>query len=274
MNEGSRPHYTLADLREVISRLRDPEHGCPWDRVQTHQSLIPNLIEESYEVVEAIQRQDVGNLKEELGDVLLQVALHSEIASEGKDFTLDEVIDGLTRKLLERHPHVFGERSADSPEEAIAVWESVKAASAKAKRASILDDIPEAFPPLLRSEKIGKRCATIQFDWNSPSEVLDKIREEFAELVAAFEGARNKPRQLEDVEEEFGDLLFTLAQFARHLHFSSEAAVIAANRKFEERFRRMEEHSKRPIAELSREELEALWGEIKSGMSSGGPPSK
>ena len=202
----------LQRLVEIMQKLRG-EDGCPWDREQTHASLRPYLLEEAYEVLEAIEENSPAHLREELGDLLLQVVFHAQIAEEQGKFTLDEVLHELNAKLIRRHPHVFGGQEVDGVKEALANWEEIKTAEKEEKPASLLDGIPKTFPALLRAEKIQKKAVRVGFDWPEITGPLAKVKEEAEELVKAWrrqeeEGpnAKNK-RQL---EEEFGDLLFSL----------------------------------------------------------------
>jgi len=242
---------------QIMARLRDPESGCPWDREQTHHSIIPNLLEETYEVIDAIE-QGPAELKDELGDLLLQIALHAQMTAEKEQFTLEDIAVALNQKLIDRHPHVFGDKKADTPQEAISRWEAVKETQ-YSDRKSLMDGIPNSFTALMRSEKIGKRAAKIAFDWPEQEEIVAKVKEELSELLLELEQKDNSKK----VQEEFGDLVFTLVQLARKLGFSAEVAVEQANQKFLRRFSHMEDNSKKPLKELSRAELELQWQKAK-----------
>lgn len=226
----------LNDLLEVMCRLRDPQTGCPWDREQTFASIAPYTIEESYEVADAIARNDLRDLKEELGDLLFQVVFHARMAEEQGLFNFDDVAAGMAEKLIRRHPHVFGETSMRTAEEQTLAWEVQKAAERKAKdKLGILDDVPVGLPALTRAAKLTKRAARVGFDWPSVDEVLDKLDEETAELKAEITaGDRDK------AHGELGDMLFVLANLARKLDIEPEDALRATNAKFVRRFRSIE----------------------------------
>ncbi len=232
----SNSHAGLNDLLEVMRRLRDPETGCPWDREQTFASIAPYTIEESYEVADAIARNDLRDLKEELGDLLFQVVFHARMAEEQGLFNFDDVAAGMSEKLIRRHPHVFGETSMRTAEEQTLAWETQKAAERQAKhKTGILDDVPVGLPALTRAAKLTKRAARVGFDWPSVDEVLDKLDEETLELKAEITaGDRDK------AHGELGDMLFVLANLARKLEIEPEDALRATNAKFVRRFRSIE----------------------------------
>lgn len=253
-----RSQATPADimpLANIMARLRDPETGCPWDIDQDFSSIAPYTIEEAYEVADAIQRNDMDGLRDELGDLLLQVAFHSRMAEQAGHFTLQEVIDGITEKMIRRHPHIFGE---DVPrDEGHKYWEGIKAAE-RADRdpdASALAGVAQALPALLRAEKLQKRAARTGFDWPDIGGVVAKIEEELREVHSAASHAEH--------EEEVGDLLFAVVNLARHLKVDAEVALRAANAKFETRFRAMEARSGEEFARLTLAEKEALWQDVK-----------
>ncbi len=264
-------HPTAIDrLLEVMKALRNPDGGCPWDIEQTFETIAPYTIEEAYEVADAIARGDRADLKEELGDLLLQVVYHSQIASEGPDagqaFTFDEVAKAIADKMIRRHPHVFGEATVESASAQSKAWEEVKAEErrlkGKAERESLLDDIPLALPALTRAEKLQKRAARGGFDWPETRQVMDKIEEELSELKVELEEGAVPDR----VEDELGDLLFTVANLARHLKIDPEEALRRTNRKFEQRFRAVEEtlqRDGRAMTETPLDDLEALWQAAK-----------
>ncbi len=230
----------LEDLLQVMARLRDPEHGCPWDVKQTFDTIAPYTIEEAYEVADAIQRQDLGELRDELGDLLFQVVFHARMAEEEGHFSFPDVAEAIRDKIVRRHPHVFGDARVDD----VAVsWETIKAEerasklSARGESVSALSGVSVALPGLLRAVKLTRRAARVGFDWPDASGVLAKIREELDEL----EEVRNDTPDRQDLmEEELGDLLFATANLARHLKVDPEAALRRANAKFESRFRHME----------------------------------
>ncbi|MCT0314094.1 nucleoside triphosphate pyrophosphohydrolase [Pseudomonas aeruginosa] len=266
--------YRLDDLLHLMARLRDPEFGCPWDLQQCYATIVPHTLEEAYEVADAIEQGDFPQLREELGDLLFQVVYYSQLAREEDRFAFDEVVDGITRKLIRRHPHVFldgdlyGKPDAAKLAEAAVKqrWEELKAEerAAKAKepqQLSLLDDVPVALPALSRAAKLQKRAAQVGFDWPEALPVVDKVREELDEVLEAMaegdEGA---------VGEEVGDLLFVVVNLARHLKVDPEAALRQANGKFERRFRFIERNLReagRKAEECSLEELDSLWGEAK-----------
>ena len=241
-------------LVAIIARLRSPD-GCPWDREQTHFSIKGNLLEEAYEVLEAIDEGNTGKLCEELGDLLMQIVLHAQMASEDKDFELGGVIRSISTKLIHRHPHVFGDAEAKDAQQVIANWELLKREEGKG---SLLSGLPKEMPALAYSQAIGRRVARVGFDWEDVAGVIEKLAEEVAEFSEATEH-RNRVR-------EFGDLLFTLASIARKLDIDLEAALRGANDRFYRRFSYMEEVCQRrgiSLSSLSPEEQNALWEEAK-----------
>jgi len=254
----------LARLRTIMEQLRDPETGCPWDIEQSFATIAPYTIEEAYEVDDAIRRGDMDELKNELGDLLLQVVFHSRMAEESGLFDLDDVATAICDKMVRRHPHVFGDKSyADSAEQTLD-WENLKARERKAKTGSdgLLDDVPLALPGLKRAQKLQKRAGTVGFDWPTAERVLEKLDEETEEVREALAGG--DPDRIED---ELGDLLFVCANLARKAKIDGEAALRRANAKFERRFRYIETTLKARggnIRETSLEDMEALWNEAKA----------
>lgn len=241
----------IEPLRDIMARLRDPETGCPWDRVQDFRSIAPYTIEEAYEVADAIERDDMAALKDELGDLQLQVVYHARMAEEIGAFSLGDVIDTICAKMVRRHPHVFGD--SESPG-----WEEVKAAERSShKDDSALAGVALALPALLRAEKIQKRAARTGFDWPDDRGARAKIEEEIEEVAAA--------PSPEEQAEEIGDLLFAVVNWARHLKVDPEAALRAASAKFEKRFRMMEAMAGPAFAGLTLDEKEALWQRAKRG---------
>ncbi|KAF1052151.1 MAG: Nucleoside triphosphate pyrophosphohydrolase [Stenotrophomonas maltophilia] len=266
--------YKLDDLLHLMARLRDPQHGCPWDVEQNYASIVPHTLEEAYEVADAIERGDFDHLREELGDLLFQVVYYAQLAREEGRFAFAEVIDGITRKLIRRHPHVFPDGdlygALDLPKLSEAAvkqrWEEIKAEERAAKASepvqlSLLDDVPTTLPALSRAAKLQKRAAQVGFDWPEALPVVDKLREELDEVLEAM--SENDPQAQ---AEEVGDLLFVVVNLARHLKVDPETALRAANAKFERRFRYIEvalrDQGRRP-EQCSLEELDALWGEAK-----------
>ncbi|MBA4725577.1 MAG: nucleoside triphosphate pyrophosphohydrolase [Pseudomonas sp.] len=266
--------YQLNDLLHLMARLRDPQHGCPWDLQQNYASIVPHTLEEAYEVADAIQSGDFDHLPGELGDLLFQVVYYSQLAREEGRFDFATVVDAITRKLVRRHPHVFPDGDLyGSPElprlDEAAIkqrWEEIKAEERAEKAAapeqlSLLDDVPSALPALSRAAKLQKRAAQVGFDWPEALPVVDKVREELGEVLEAM--SENDPQA---IAEELGDLLFVVVNLARHLKVDPENALRAANGKFERRFRFIEQalrEAGRPIESCDLEELDALWGEAK-----------
>ena len=255
------PAGGLARLREIMARLRDPETGCPWDLEQTFATIAPYTVEEAHEVADAIERQAWDELKGELGDLLFQSVFHAQMADEAGMFDLDDVIRGISDKMLARHPHVFGDASREkSAAQQTADWEAIKAAERGPGR--VLDGVALGLPGLTRAVKLQKRAARVGFDWPSTDEVVAKIIEEAAELVEA----RDQLTETE-VTEEFGDLLFVMANLARHLNVDPEAALRAANAKFTRRFARIEDwlaEDGRSPAASDLAEMDALWNRAKA----------
>lgn len=259
------------ELVSVMARLRAPG-GCPWDREQTYASLSQYLLEEAYETFDAIQETeatgDTSNLQEELGDLLLQVIFHSTIAAEKGDFTIDQVADGVIQKLVLRHPHVFGDAQLERAQDVLDNWETLKAnerkASGKVQKSmdSILDEVPIHFPALLEALKLTKKAAKVGFDWRKTEEIFDKLEEEVVELKSAMEN-----RDVSEVEEEVGDLLFVVVNLARRLDIEPETALKRSNRKFRRRFRFIEKELEtrgKQVGESELEELDALWNLAKA----------
>ncbi len=266
--------YKLQDLLHLMARLRDPQYGCPWDVQQNYASIVPHTLEEAYEVADAIERGDFDDLKGELGDLLFQVVYYSQLAREEGRFEFDGVVDGITRKLIQRHPHVFPTGDLYAPletprlseEQVRQRWEEIKAQERASKASapeqlSLLDDVPAVLPALSRAAKLQKRASSVGFDWPSALPVVDNVREELDEVLEAM--ADNNP---EGIAEEVGDLLFAAVNLARHLKVDPENALRAANRKFERRFRFIEQALRdtgRPMEDCTLEEMDALWGEAK-----------
>jgi len=254
------PSRNIAVLVEIMRVLRSPG-GCPWDRDQTFATIAPYTIEEAYEVASAIEEQDWKALPGELGDLLFQAVFHAQMAQEAGLFDFGDVIEAVTAKMIRRHPHVFGDAQAKtSAEEQKVHWEAMKAEERQAKAlGGVLDDVPSALPALVRAEKLQKRASSVGFDWNNAEHVLGKIAEEAREVVEAGSQAER--------EEELGDLLFVVANLARHLKVDPEAALRAANAKFTRRFRHIEAvlaaRGSSP-AQATLEEMEALWQDAKA----------
>jgi MazG family protein len=254
-------------LVEIMARLRSPG-GCPWDLKQTFDTIKPYTLEETYEVLDAIDRRDFANLSEELGDYLLQAVFYARMAEEEQRFSIADSLDAINAKLIRRHPHVFGDGSAQTPEEVKARWDEIKADEKKGKPESaqgLLDGVPRALPSLVEAAQISSRAAGAGFDWRSTDEVLEKVREELAELAEARSTGSKS-----EVEDEFGDLLFTLVNVARFLDVDPEQALRKTNRKFRSRFSFVEEELRkagRTVRESADqfgiEEMESLWQKAK-----------
>jgi ATP diphosphatase len=241
---------SLADLVDIMRRLRDPDSGCSWDKEQTFETIAPYTIEEAYEVGDAIARGDMADLQDELGDLQLQVVYHARIAEERGAFSIDDVLTSICAKMIRRHPHIFGD-TEESPG-----WETLKAAERGDREdKSALAGVALALPALKRAEKLQKRAARVGFDWPDASGPRDKIDEELAELAAAASD--------EEREAELGDLIFSVVNYARHLDIDPEAALRGASQRFEQRFRRVENLSEQPLAGMSIDSLEALWQQAK-----------
>jgi MazG family protein len=252
----------IDQLRDIIAKLRS-SGGCPWDREQTHATLRAGLIEEAYEVVEAINTGDDANLREELGDLLLQPIFHAQIAAEEGRFDFDDVARGIVEKLIRRHPHVFGDdRCADSTE-VLRKWDDIKRAEKGSVATSALDGISGGLPALLRAEKVQKKAARVGFDWSEIAPVVAKIREELAEVEAELPGGSDVR-----IEEEIGDLLFAVVNLARKLKVDGETALQRATDKFDARFRAIETLARErglALEKLTLAELDTLWEEVKRG---------
>ena len=257
VNFQYKDRYDINDLLSIMALLRSPG-GCPWDRAQTHQSIRRNMLEEAYEAAEAIDQQDPVHLKEELGDVLLQVVFHARMAQEAGQFSFDDVVDGVCQKLVFRHPHVFGASEAEGPDGALTSWEAQKRAEKGQKTAAdTLDGVARSLPALIRAEKLQDKARKAGFDWDSVGPALDKLSEETEELRAAVRDGTNS-------EEELGDLLFAAVKAGRFLGLDSEQALHAACEKFIRRFRRVEELSDKPLPQQDISALEALWRRAKA----------
>ena len=264
-----RTDQPLDRLLGVMARLRDPEGGCPWDLEQDFTTIAPYTIEEAYEVADAIARGDLGALRDELGDLLLQVVYHARMAEEAGQFDFAAVAEAITEKMIARHPHVFGEATVESAEAQTHAWEAVKAEErarkANAAVASRLDDVPLALPALSRALKLQKRAARAGFDWPEAAQVIGKIEEELGEVQVELTAGAPSPDRLED---EIGDLLFTVANLARFVGIDPEEALRRTNRKFERRFRAIESAllaDGRQMEATPLSELEALWQAAKAG---------
>lgn len=260
------PTLALSRLREIVRRLRAPD-GCPWDIEQTHESLIPNLLEEAYEAADAIRSGDRPHLCEELGDVMLQAVMHAQIAEEAGDFNLDDVATGVADKLVRRHPHVFGDSEADDTEAVLAQWDEIKTAEKAAagqgdKPPSALDGVPVGMPALMRAKELQKKAAKVGFDWLTPQEVLPKVLEELNEVEAAMADG-----DAHHTASEIGDLLFAVVNLARKLKIDPEMVLEDANRKFSRRFQQVEKEfvsSGKELKNSTLAEMDAAWDAVKA----------
>jgi len=256
----------IENLLSIMARLRSPEGGCAWDLEQDFASIAPYTIEEAYEVADAIEQGDMNELRDELGDLLLQVVFHAQMAEEANAFTFDDVAQSICEKMIRRHPHVFGDAEQKSASAVQGQWEEIKAKERAAKgglaRDSILDEVPLALPALTRALKLQKRAASVGFDWPDIGHVVDKLNEEMLELSQELAKGGDHDR----LEDEFGDMLFVYANLARHLKIDPEAALRRTNAKFRRRFGHIEQRlasEGRSPAQSNLEEMDALWNEAK-----------
>ena len=252
-------YKNLEELIEVVRRLRAPG-GCPWDREQTHKTLRPNMLEEAYEAVDAINENDMEHLKEELGDVLLQVLLHSQIADDNGIFNIEDVSKILKDKLIHRHPHVFGGDSVKNADEVLDKWDKLKAEE-KTDRKSAMDGLSKAQSALISAQKISKRAVKTGFEWPNEESLYECIFSEFDEFKEAV-----KEQNKEHMEEEFGDILFAVVNLARWNKIDAEQALLTSNKKFVKRFRKMEELATKPLNEYTIDEFDKLWKQAKKGV--------
>ena len=265
------PSRDIARLIEIMAALRDKEHGCPWDIEQTFDTIAPYTIEEAYEVAEAIAERDMDGLRDELGDLLLQVVYHAEMASEAGAFAFPDVVEAITTKMIRRHPHVFGDETAKAAGQAKGVWERIKAEEKRDRAAAhggrpgdvpgVLDGVPAGLPALIRAVKLQEKASTVGFDWNDPKAVLAKLREEIGEIEFEIDGDDE-----DRLVDEVGDLLFAVANLARHLKVDADQALRRTNAKFVKRFKSIETAlaaKGRTPAEASLDEMEALWQAAK-----------
>lgn len=270
----------IAGLLQIMADLRDPDHGCPWDRDQTYDSIAAYTLEEAYEVVDAIRQNDLDGLKDELGDLLLQVVFHAAIAEDRRDFAFPDVVEAICTKLIRRHPHIFETGQVRDAAAQHKAWEAQKAqerAAAAARRgqdrASALEGVPLALPALVRSLKLQRRAARVGFDWPETTQILDKITEESRELVEEVQS--DSGMDAARTEEEYGDLLFVLVNLGRHLNVDAESALAKANLKFERRFRGIEDHlarDGRSPEQSDLAEMDRLWDIVKAEEKGVAPP--
>lgn len=252
-------YKNLEELIDVVAKLRAPD-GCPWDREQTHTSLRPNMLEEAYEAVDAIDENDMAHLREELGDVLLQVLLHSQIASESNEFTLDDVAKELKEKLIHRHPHVFGTAKINNADDVLKTWDKLKSEE-KTERKSAMDGLSRSQAALISAQKISKRAVKTGFEWPNEESLYDCVMSEIEEFKEAeIEKDKNH------MEEEMGDILFAIVNLARWNKIDAEQTLLKANKKFEKRFRKMEDLATKPLNNYSFEEFDNLWKQAKKSL--------
>lgn len=256
---------SLERLLNIMQTLRDPQRGCPWDREQTFATIAPYTLEETYEVLDAIQREDFDDLRGELGDLLFQVVFYAQMASEQDRFNFDDICNAISDKLERRHPHIFGDAQVTSSREVLQNWEQIKR-DERADKAqhSALDDIPKALPALMRAHKIQKRCSHVGFDWTTLGPVVEKVHEEIDEVM--FEAQQAVVDQAK-LEEEIGDLLFATVNLSRHLGSKAETALQKANDKFERRFRQVEAiiaAQGLTLPEATLDQMEAAWQQVKT----------
>ena len=255
---------SLHKLQDIVARLRDPDTGCPWDQRQDFDSIAAYTLEETYELIDAINRRDYDELRNELGDLLLQVVFHAQIAAENNQFSLEDVQSSICEKMVRRHPHVFGASDQKTRDEKRIkqTWEAEKVQErARKNHHGTLDGVPMALPALKRAQKLQKRAANVGFDWQDKHPVVEKVREEIIELEQAL-----KTGIAAEILNEVGDLLFSCVNLARHLKIDAEMALIKANKKFESRFRKLEAfvgEGDRKLKEYSLQELDAIWNKVK-----------
>lgn len=258
------PAHPIFQLVEIMARLRSPNGGCPWDLEQSFATIAPYTVEEAYEVADAIERGDLGDLRDELGDLLFQVIFHAQMAKEQGAFDFADVAHAICDKMIRRHPHVFGDAGARNSAEQTEAWEVIKAGerAAKGKAQSLLDDVPAGLPAMTRAVKLTRRAARVGFDWPTTAEVVDKLREELAELEVEIAAG-----DLDKAHEELGDLLFVVANLARKLDIEPEDALRSANAKFIRRFnyieKSLQDHNIRP-ENSSLEAMDELWNQAKA----------
>ena len=255
--KGDETRPNVSRIYEIMAKLRSPS-GCPWDLKQTHESLKPYLLEEAYEVLDAIDSNDPAQLCEELGDLLLQIVFHSRLAEEQRQFDLQDVIGAISEKMLRRHPHVFGRESASTPQEVRDRWEELKREEGR----SIFAGLPPHLPALLRAQRVGEKAANIGYDWRGPEPVISKVMEELGELTDEIGNDAGR------TSEELGDLLFSLCNLARHLSVNAEESLRAATNRFEQRIGAVQEYAEAQnidLEELDEAELDVLWEKVKKG---------
>ncbi|KPK40919.1 MAG: nucleoside triphosphate hydrolase [Gammaproteobacteria bacterium SG8_47] len=261
----------VAQLLDIMRRLRDPHDGCPWDREQTFATIVPHTLEEAYEVADAIEREDWNELRTELGDLLFQIVFYAQMGQEQDKFDFEDIVVAINDKLVRRHPHVFADEHIETSAEQTEAWEQHKLAERQAKSAtegrdhSVLDGVARGLPALTRAAKLQRRAARVGFDWKRTEPVMDKLREEIDELQLALDIEATP----EDMFEELGDVIFTCVNLARHLDVDAESALRHANAKFEDRFRQVEAHfaERGGMESASAEEMDQIWEHVKRQQS-------
>ena len=260
--------YSFDDLVKIMERLRSA-NGCPWDKEQTTHSLLPYLVEESFEFIDAAQEGDASHMCEELGDVLLQVVFHAQVMKESGDFTVDDVVQGICEKMIRRHPHVFGDAKVDGSNGVVRQWERIKAQeknNLSMAGKSAMDKVSRSLPTLARAQEIQRRAAKGGFDWVEAEPVFDKAVEEFSEFRAEMQAVSDENRNVDRLEDEFGDIMFSLVNVARHCGFNAALALERANSKFEKRFRKVESMCReqgKEMKDVGLEGLQQLWKQAK-----------
>lgn len=265
MIECSADEQQMDRLRAIMHRLRAPQ-GCPWDAEQTHESLVPHLIEEAYEVVDTIKRGDDEHLKEELGDLLLQVVFHAEIAEEAGKYNFNDIARGISEKLIRRHPHVYGESNVNDSESVLSQWDEIKRQEKGAKEKPYLHGVGDGLPGLLKAAKLQKKAAKVGFDWPDAKSILSKVREELDEVEEAFAGYEQGGEVPDELEAEIGDLLFVVVNVARKIGVNPEVAIDRTNHKFLNRFAEVESKLKEQgvsLEDATCEQMEAHWQNAK-----------
>ncbi|MDO6711434.1 nucleoside triphosphate pyrophosphohydrolase [Aliiglaciecola sp. 2_MG-2023] len=265
---GGLSHYPQVErLLSIMARLRDPENGCPWDKQQSFETIVPFTIEEAYEVADAIEHGSMQDIQDELGDLLFQVVFYAQLGKEQQAFDFEGIAQTICDKLIRRHPHVFAEQKQTSVEQVSLTWDAIKQQERVQKgihpQASILDNIPIGMSPLMRAQKIQKECAKVGFDWPDVAPVVDKVEEEIAEVM---EEVKQDPQDHQRIEEEMGDLLFAVVNLSRHLKVNPETALRKANRKFAGRFAKVEQHfaaQKTELSDATLSQMEAIWQKVK-----------
>lgn len=258
--------FSFSDLVDIMTKLRGPG-GCPWDHEQTHETLIPYLIEEAYEVIDAIERKNKKDLCEELGDLLLQVVFHAQVAKDENNFTIEDVVTSISEKMIRRHPHVFGDTNVSGSDEVVKNWEQIKKSEkdSQGKSGSLFDSVPRSLPALMQSYKLSKKASKVGFDWKHTGPVIEKIEEEVAELKEALANGDKT-----HIEHEVGDVFTSIANLCRFIKVEPELSLQKANNRFRERFKKMEEKIAlrgHVMENLTEEQWTALWDEAKRELS-------